>query len=133
VQWTLWGAITASAFIYLAVGFITSRTSAPPTGIDLKLMRWVLLGVAFADTAMILVLSRALASKIPFFNYCIIRWAMAEAIAVFGLVLMVMGDTLAAGALFVGWAVAVLAALAPTEGARRRFQEQQAPSSYAKE
>ncbi|MDP8222529.1 MAG: hypothetical protein P9L99_04150 [Candidatus Lernaella stagnicola] len=123
--WILWFALLSSVAAYAVIGVflrqMNGADAAAPDGI--AVMRYALLGVAFAVTCINFLAPRLFGPKFNFMQFCIIRWALAEAVAIFGLVLIILGEELPVLLIFVAWSIALFMILAPTEGAKRRHDE----------
>ncbi len=107
VQVIVWGAILMSVFVYLAVAYLTKKEAI--VEID-PMVRWVVIAVALLDAIASLAVFPAMMSpsklrkrlqqenriqniKGLYFTTLILRLALAESVAIFGLVLSMMsGD-----------------------------------------
>lgn len=90
----VWGAMMASVGIVGAVGFMAPELAAGVATEQVPL--WTFVSVFGAVSTLILFVvalgGRWLATKFPHYTtYCIIRWALCESIAIYGLVLVFFG------------------------------------------
>jgi hypothetical protein len=124
VMWILWASLLLSLVIYVVVALVAGPTARPADGMshDLAFLKWIFLAIAFGETGAILMLSRTLVGKLPLLNFFVVRWALAESIGVFGLVLYFVGEALTFLLVFIGWGAALLLLLAPTHSAIQRAQ-----------
>jgi hypothetical protein len=77
-------------------------------------------GLAAIQTALIFVWGRLFASA-DYQTYSVIRWALAEAVAVYGLVLCFLGAPETTSGAFFGWALLSLFRLRPSAEDYQRF------------
>lgn len=107
VRFILWGALLMSALIYGGLGYFLGQGRAPMDTVPL--LTKVFAGVAVMVTGMIFTLPRLLGEQIPAQTRDILRWALAESIGLFGLVLAFQGAGPVVLFSFVGWSVVLLA------------------------
>jgi hypothetical protein len=120
----IWGALVVSVLVYFGVGFFLHQSGEVGQANEtLPTLRLVLALVACGETVIVVLFPKIMAGKIPtFFTMSIIRWALSESIAIFGLVLVLMGDQVAVSAGFVVWSLVLILATAPTDRARARWR-----------
>lgn len=122
VLWIMWGALLSSVVVYLVVLHLTGSEVAENSPVDKNLVK-ILSGVALGSiivSAMIRwkitlpmvrkstpeTLSRVLPS-------CIVSWALAESVAIFGLVLGFMGEPISTFGVFFIASFGTLVCLTP--------------------
>lgn len=118
----LWAALLASIVVYALVA-ANVRPDAPPEA-DLDVLTAIFAAAAASTLVASALVSRALVRQgAPYVTYCVLRWALAESVAVFGLVLTFMGASPRVGHAF--FAVSALAILLQPPGGRdlERFRE----------
>ena len=113
----LWMALTGSIFIYGLVGYISQQNVTHETPIDQTTL--IVLGIAAAMVvgAVFFVIPKAIKpkTKAHLFSFCIIQWALIEAIAVLGLLSYFLGGPLSIFLTFLGAATIFMVVLLPTE------------------
>lgn len=117
----LWGALLMSIGIYAGVAtFIRQSGGAPepPAPILLPVLAFVALGNSMFALVGV---RRITAASGNYTTYAILRWALAESVAIFGLVLALVGFPLAAGYAFIGWAAFLMVLMFPSDADFRRF------------
>lgn len=112
IRLILWAALLTSLLMYGGIGYVLQGARQHPQSDALPLMIQVLSGVAVLITGMIFLLPRLLGDA-PQANRDLVRWALAESIGLFGLVLSMLGATHTVLFGFIGWAVVLLVALFP--------------------
>ncbi len=126
VIWIIWAALAMSVLIYGTVGVVL-KMNGSPQAVDPKLIQTLSLAfgaVVLMETVLaVIVLGRVLARSGNFFTYCIIRWALMETSAIFGLVLLLLGAGLEIAAGFMAWSLLWILLLAPTASAKEKFEE----------
>lgn len=123
----LWMAGLSAPLLYLVLGWVLSRSVAPvgradamhpapdrASGAPMALVG-LLGGVALLQTVLMLPLRQRLAALVQFdpLRFFVVRFAMAESIAAFGLVLFLLGRSWVALIAFVGWALALMVLIRP--------------------
>jgi len=119
----LWAALLASIVVYALVAN-NFRPEAPAEAADLGVITAVIAATAAGTLVASAIVPRLLARQgAPYITFCILRWALAESVAVFGLVLTFMGALPRVGHAF--FAVSALAILLQPPGGRdlERFRE----------
>ena len=114
--WIVFGGLCASHFLYWQVGVVAVK----PVENASTAMNTPLLIAALIVTGVVLGSGRIF-GKVPYLPFCIIRWALAEAIAIFGLVIAITtgdSDPLLAGIL---WSLLLNLWSAPTRRDHERF------------
>jgi len=124
-RWILWAAIFVSIFIYAFVGAMLKQTlEKPPSADILPLIIPVLIAISAGETAMVLfVLGKLLAKKSNYLSYCVVRWALAESIAIFGLVILILGAEMKTSLLFFAWSAVLLFLTMPGQNDERKFAD----------
>jgi hypothetical protein len=114
--------------VYVAVGFAVGDRAG---GIDLdrELRTWLKVFLSIAAglhvlTALLLRQAIAGLSSGRYVNYCIIRWALMEGIAVYGLILKILGADWTISGIFFAVAAVLLFSAQPGEDDRRVFVTQ---------
>jgi len=123
VRWTIWGALLFSVFLYGGVGFFAAGVgTAEPDPNFLNVLFIALCFVSvFTSTAVLFLLGRFMSNTCDFITYCIVRWAMSESIAIFGLVLALMGAQ-ARPLIFYVWSAMLMILTAPSTNNEKKFQ-----------
>lgn len=114
----IWFALLASVGIYAVVGLVVAPLAAPalaPEQLNLFLMVFALLAMTQSGVAMMV---PRILPRLPFFTQHILRWALAESIAVFGLVLRFLGGSTLYFLSFLGWSALLLLTLRPGQEKR---------------
>ena len=107
----LWGAITGSLLIYWGVTRVIPAQQADSSN-TLDLMVLTLAIVSVAVTGIVAALPRLL-SKTPYFQLAVVRFALAESIGLYGLVLHFLGAASSTVLSFLAWSGLLLIALFP--------------------
>lgn len=118
VRQLIWAALTFQVVIYAIVGWHLTPTEAGPASFTLCVS---LTSAGLCLTLLALGLTPILAPRTDYTTFGVIRWALAETPAVFGLILYLLGATLP---WFVGCLVLGLLGLlmtAPGEKERRAY------------
>ncbi|MCZ7586833.1 MAG: hypothetical protein M5R36_27765 [Deltaproteobacteria bacterium] len=112
----IWLAIFASVVIYAVVGLVVPGMNGAEAGDGtLRVLMPVFAVMAAGVTVLVMfVMPNILARSGNYRTLCLVRWAMAESIAVFGLVLLFLGAPAAVGLGFCAWAMALLLLIRPT-------------------
>ena len=113
---TIWAAFLMASLIYGAVGWFVGQGDRTP--INLEILNWVqiFLGLAALPILLTVFLLRQLLAAVTrhsYRNYCIVRWALLELIAVFGLVQFLLGGHFEVLLIFIAVAVLSLGAARP--------------------
>lgn len=113
----LWLAMLATVPVVGIAGWLAANPGAsdPET---VGLMSMVLPVLALVETAVVVVLPRFI--KGPYHTTCIIRWALAESIGVYGLVLLILGGSTWIPLGLMGWSFLLIALLGPSREALER-------------
>jgi hypothetical protein len=119
----LWKLLVGSVCVYGALGYVFAEEGGQGT-MNENISFLVTLFAGISAAMMVAVFSRGsmLAQRFNYFTYCIVRWAMAEAIGVFGLVLAFLGATKLLVLSFCGWSLLSLFRLRPTTDDFNRFR-----------
>jgi hypothetical protein len=119
----IWGAFVGAVCLYALTAYGMRQLSGrPPASEALSLLVPTLAGVAALLTALIFSWGQVLVKQADYQAYSIIRWALAEAVGIFGLVLAFLGASGTTAVAFFGWALLSLFRLRPTPDDYRRFQ-----------
>jgi hypothetical protein len=124
----LWLAGLAAPLLYLAVGWALGRSVGAPdatgsqgsTPGNLPAVPIALLGLlgglALLQTLGMLALRQRLAALVQFdpLRFFVVRFALAESVAVYGLVLFLLGRSWAVLLAFVAWALALMVLIRPS-------------------
>ena len=104
------------------VALVFRANGAVPADVPLPVLRVALVMVGLSVTGVILMAPRLFAATLPFMTFNILRCALAESVAIFGLVLAMLGENPSVFSLFFVWSVGLFLLLAPTNSARLRFE-----------
>jgi hypothetical protein len=122
-RWTIWGALFATIPIYAVVGIIQRNAAgAAPPQETVKIMIPALGALAVFQTILVLFVARKIFASLPFLTFCILRWALSESVAVFGLVLMILGAVPAFAFAFFVWSMMLMILTAPTSSLEESFR-----------
>lgn len=120
IAWGVWFSLLLSIFFYLGAAHYVGPID-PDGGHDYSALRWALVGAGLLLTAASFVLPRLLIGRAPFLSAYIIRWVLADAIAVMGLLLYFLGEPMPAFYAFIVWAIVLDLLAAPTDRAQARY------------
>ena len=110
----MWMALLQAPLIYLVVGYFARKNSQAPAAGGAQTVLVAVFGVmAAVQAAVIFLVLPKFASKMKPIVFQLIRWALAEAMATYGLVLFFTGASWAVFLSFVGASLALLLALRP--------------------
>ena len=116
IIWIIYGALIMSQFMYGFVGgFIIEGPKEPSTDLILPM---ALAGVALTTSIITFVVGKFIPG--PYLTQCIIKWALTESIAVYGLVLVMLTGNTTFLFGFLLWSLALMAVHAPK---KRDFEE----------
>lgn len=122
IHWIIWGALTFSVVIYAVVGTIVAGNPNPAP--ELQLMLPIFTVLSLSITGMVLFGSRLIANATKvYFTYAILRWALSESVAIFGLVMKFLGADALVLYVFVGWSLLLYLVLAPRQSEIERFEQ----------
>ncbi len=123
-MWVVWGTLTLSVFLYLAAGFVLRTFGDFPAGDEnfVQTLLMALTAISMGMTGVILLAGR-LFGRLPYTSYLIIRWALSESIAIYGLVLYIMGADLAYLLGFGVWSVVLMLLTMPTRSNEDKYLE----------
>ena len=119
--WILWGALVWCVILYAVIGFFlrpggeSGMQPAPPAMLNV-----IAAGAVFLAATSI-ALRGVLARSTSYRNYSIVRWALAEAIAIAGLVLALLGARTNVFVVFIGVSILLLLVHRPSADARREY------------
>ncbi len=104
--WVLWGAFVSSLAFYGGVAFLVSEQGWALGAPGLLSLLIPLFGAMAALEALFLILFfPRLAGKMDYTAYCILRWAMADSIGIYGLILFLLGASWDVLGAFIGGAL----------------------------
>jgi tellurite resistance protein TehA-like permease len=123
----VWLAFMAAILFYAVIAFVVFE----PTRSANASLTWILLIFALisaASLAGVFAFPRPLIRQAEtYFTACMIRWAMLEAIGVYGVLARILGAAPTHCAMFLGVSLVGLSLVGPSEDGRRQFQEQRRP------
>jgi F0F1-type ATP synthase membrane subunit c/vacuolar-type H+-ATPase subunit K len=125
VLWILWAALTGSLGIYALVGLLVQSALAPPLAPELLSVLTPLFGVVGLLFSFVMTSAKPLLAKLTQYQYqpySIIRWALAEAVGISGLVLFFLGASWTIFGGFLTWALLLQLRLMPTADAQAQFE-----------
>ena len=122
----IWLAFLTAPLIYALVLVLVGQVV---TDIEPELLQWltIFLGVfAFCEILVVFLVRQLIVgiTRENYQSYCIVRWALLESIAIFGLILRFLGGSVAAAAAFVGLSLALIAITGPKEDEASELQKQ---------
>ncbi len=132
VHWIIWGALTSTIFVYLLIGNLLQGTSQAinPT------VFWLLAGLSVVHAVMVVALRQILVMQRigkgqinpatadgmkKLLVVSIVLWALAESIAIYGFVAVLLGAPFAHFGGFIAAALFLLAYCRPQRYSRRRL------------
>jgi F0F1-type ATP synthase membrane subunit c/vacuolar-type H+-ATPase subunit K len=119
----LWKILVGSVCVYGALGYVFAEEGRPGAANEnVSFLVTVFAGISAAMMVAVFSRGQLLTQRLNYFTYCIVRWAMAEAIGVFGLVLAFLGATKLVVLSFCGWSLLSLFRLRPTTDDFNRFR-----------
>ena len=123
----LWAAFLLTVVLYGVVGWILGQGDRTP--INLEILNWVqiFLGLASLPILLTVFLLRQLMAAVTrgsYRNYCIVRWALLETIAVFGLVQFLLGGHFEVLMIFLAVAALSIGAARPGAADRAAWEAQ---------
>ena len=122
--WVFWGAFTYASFFYGVIGYWVRCSARISVSGELSSMLIpVFIGLALMETIVLFLLMPRFAQKTSYSSYCILRWALAGSIGVYGFVLFVLGASWVILAIFLGWALLLNLILMPTQNDRDKFEQ----------
>lgn len=120
----IWGAMMASAVSYGGIALVAAKSiEAPADAATTQLLTQVFGLVAMSTLAASFLLRPMLAKVMPLLPYMLVRWALGETAAIFGLVLRFLGAADTVMASFIGASVLALLLSMPNETERDRYLE----------
>ena len=122
--WAIWGSMLASLAVYAIVGLVAAPRVQSSPGVDAQGMVVPVLGfLAAAQIVAVFVLRAALARRLTYTAWCVVRWAVAESAGVYGLVAALLGAEVAVTAAFIVGAAVVLVLWRPGPGAEEGHRQ----------
>jgi F0F1-type ATP synthase membrane subunit c/vacuolar-type H+-ATPase subunit K len=123
----IWAAFLSSVVLYGVVGWILGQGDRAP--INLEILNWVqiFLGLSSLPILLTVFLLRQLMAAVTrgsYRNYCIVRWALLETIAVFGLVQFLLGGHFEVLLIFLAVAALSIGAARPGAADRAAWEAQ---------
>ena len=120
--WLFWAVFTYSIFIYGLVGYWVRRSGGNAAfGGLLSMLIPTFLSLASLETGALFLFMPQFAGKTTYFSYSIIRWALAESIGAYGLVLFMLGASRVIFGIFLGWALLLNLMMMPNKNDRNKF------------
>jgi hypothetical protein len=121
--WIIWIALFASVVMYVAIGlYVPLSTEALPDE-TVKLLTQVLGFVSLANLGLVFGMKGVLAKRMPYPAFCIVRWALCESVALFGLVLHFIGASLETMGAFALAAAFAMVIVRPSDGDRDSYTQ----------
>ena len=123
-MWVVWGTLTLSVFLYLAAGCALRTFGDFPAGNEdfVQTLSMALTAISMGMTGVVLLAGRIF-GRLPYTSYLIIRWALSESIAIYGLVLYIMGADLPYMLGFGGWSIVLMILTMPTRSNEDKYFE----------
>lgn len=121
--WIIWIALFSSVILYAAIGLYLPINGDAPANDVAKLLTQVCGFVSLTNLGVVFGLQRVLAARLPYVVYSIVRWALCESVAVFGLVLHFLGAQDAVLLAFVAASAFAMVLVRPSDGAKESFEE----------
>ncbi|MGE0821795.1 MAG: hypothetical protein AB7G75_26495 [Candidatus Binatia bacterium] len=119
----LWSAFVGAVCVYIVVAYVLrQQTGQALATIDRDFMTPIFAVAAVIITLFIFSGAKVLAKALDYQVYCLVRWALLEAIGLFGLVLALIGASLTVAGSFFGWALLSLFRVQPTPEDQRQYQ-----------
>jgi hypothetical protein len=122
VPWILWGAFVFSHLVFVVIGQVARDPGAALSPEELQPILITMSGVAIGVVAFSLGMAPRIFAKAPYFTFLILRFAFAESVTIFGLVLAFMGADWRVPVTFAAFGLLLHALAAPTEADRRRHE-----------
>ncbi|MCB9479939.1 MAG: hypothetical protein H6684_13630 [Deltaproteobacteria bacterium] len=134
--WIMWYSLLMAVVIYAVVAFVVAPNNQNAGSETPQILTLVLGAVSVSIAAMALFVIPRLAPamrenarksrgedgvKGAFLTYCILRWALVESIAIFGLVIAILSGEPINGMPFIAGSFVLMVLLMPSAGARDRF------------
>lgn len=120
--WIIWIAINGFIVFLPAIAhFARSNQDLATSPVFLETFIPVLVGFSVLGTIFIFAYSRFAASKAPYMTFCIIRWALAESIGIYGFVIYFMGGSLTVLAGFIVWSLVLNLIHSPTHANYEKY------------
>lgn len=118
----VYGAILSALAIYGGMGFfLPGMITLAPNSL-LPVIIPVLVAAAVVETVLLLAWAPRLLGKSSYLNYCVLRWALAEGVGIYGLVLVFLGAGQGFFLTFLGWSLVLILLCAPTEADQERHE-----------
>lgn len=119
--WIVYGALCLSQLVYGVVGTVIKASGEPTTSLEMPI---ALVFAGITSSVLSFVMGNLIQGN--YFTKCIIKWALSESVAVYGLVLCILtGNKLYLGA-FIVWSLALMAVHAPSQ---KQFEASLKPKS----
>ncbi|MBM76463.1 MAG: hypothetical protein CMK59_13740 [Proteobacteria bacterium] len=117
----VWFALILSIFAYGGVAwFISPKGGSDPELIEMLSIAFTILGLV---TTVVVVMGANLFKSVDFDTFTIIRAALSESIAIYGLVLCFLSGNFTYIGAFIAWSVGLFLFCFPSESARAAFEE----------
>ena len=115
-NWIIWLALLTSVAFYAGIAVFGLMQNKTRMDDDTRMiLTQALGGVALSIMALVTVLRKFMAKALDYQSYSIVRWALCESIAIFGLILNMMGASLTVSCAFLAASGAALLLTRPTE------------------
>jgi len=125
MMWMIWFALLSSVFIYLAVGVILRQKQGDPPNLDAaEMLYYPMVGISLALTIGLFTVFPKLFRGLPYQIHCILRWALSESIAVFGLILSILGGPADVFITMIIWSAVLYLLQRPTDADYQRYLTQ---------
>ena len=121
----IWMSIASAVAAFVALSVVLGK----PAPDNPELVRWIgiFLAVAAGIQALTAMLLKQLIAGIAngrYVVYCVVRWSLVETIAVYGLILRLLGASWTWGAVFLGVGLGLLLSMPPTESEEKSFSSE---------
>ncbi len=127
----IWGAIFASIFVYAGIAMALRMSGfAEGQGAPVEMLMAVLGAMALSIGAFAVVFVPRALGHLPLITYSILRAALAESVAVFGLVLMILGAPIPVGIVFFAASAILLVIVRPRVRTRPEASGSMPEKSY---
>jgi hypothetical protein len=124
-NWIVWLALLMSVTFYAGLAVFSPFKNNTPLDEQTRMILTDALGaISLSIMLLITAFRRVLAKALPYNTYSILRWAMCEAIAIFGLVLSLVGASLTISCAFITAGAVSLLITRPTDGSLEDYDDQ---------
>jgi hypothetical protein len=119
--WIIWGGFVMSLASCVGVGAVLLGNQPAAAELIMTLTP-IFGGVALFNLAVVVAAPRLFSGRMQFQPYALIRWALCEAVGMYGFVLRALGAPLEVMGAFAGVAFVGMLLTAPTQSARESFE-----------